>query len=289
MNMPATFQSHPYAWGAGAAVIALYLVFHKGTSSSSASTTQTAVASTALDPTAAALSSQQMQTNAQLTEAQISAQTQTAGLTALQEIVQANDSTQVQVAGINANVANAQTAASIFGTATNALTVNNELAGNSSSTGYSTSGVANGTALVPGGPGWQSWMDPFAHSGISVPITSNTPTATNATNNQISELFNNVIRAGQGTAPLQTVTMQDSGTTVTGSAIIDPVFAVWDGSSATPAITDVTLNGASQYGYTGSVYTPGSAAAVNITPNATPNTATNLPTVNIPPMAGFQF
>ena len=132
-------------------------------------------------------------------------------------------------------------------------------------------------------------MDPFAHSGISVPITSNTPTATNATNNQISELFNNVIRAGQGTAPMQTVTMQDSGTTVTGSAIIDPLFAVWDGSSATPAITDVTLNGASQYGYTGSVYTPGSAAAVNITPNATPNTATNLPTVNIPRMTGFQF
>jgi hypothetical protein len=91
---------------------------------------------------------------------------------------------------------------------------------------------------------------------------------------------------------MQTVTMQpaqSTGLTQTGTAYIDPVFAVWNGSSAVPTITDVTLNPDSQYGYTGSVYNPATGGpAVNITPNAVPTaTVAQLPHFSIPRMSGF--
>ena len=228
-----------------------------------------------------------MQDNAALAAKQIDAQASTAQLNALAAVTQSNNAAGVQVAQITANTNAAAIAASIFGTAVSGLTANSNTGGaDLSAFNNGTFGVANGTALVPGGPGWQSWMDPFAHSGNSVPIygaTGNSGQATNVTNNQIEELFNNVIRVAQGTSPLQTVTMQPSGPTVaqTGSATIDPVFAVWDGHGATPTITDVTLNPNSQYGYTGSVFNPATMdVAKNITPNAVAAPVVPIPVPN---------
>ena len=284
MQTPATFHQHPYIWGGAAAVVGVYVVLKmvKG-GASSASGGGTAVVSSAIDPTQAALTAQQMQDNVALTTASLQAQTQQAGLTALSTITASNNAASVQIAGMNDNAVNAQTAASIYATAVNGLTAN-------STAGTVSSAVPSGGVIGYG----NEWLNAdqataagfVAHSGQNVPVyTQNVSQgpATNSTQNQIEELFNNVIRAGQGTAPMQTVTMQPSDTTSysqTGTAHIDPVFAVWDGSSAVPTITDVTLNSDSQYGYTGSVYTPGSAAAVNITPNAVPSATTaSLPSI----------
>ena len=300
MEMPATFSQHPYAWGGGAlALVVLYMYARSGSSASTASS-GTAVVSSTLDPTAAALTAQQMQDNVALTTASLQAQTQQSAITAATTINQQNTSAAVQAASINANVVNAQTAASIFGTATNGLLENNAMSSNAADTSGVTTADLNAGANYNGqglygaieqwDPGWQSWMNNDIGGQVPVYGQTNSGPATNTTANQMEEMFNNVIRAGQGTAPLQTVTMQpSSGTGIVGSATIDPVFAVWDGSSSVPTITDVTLNPQSQYGYTGSVFNPAtSSSAVNITPNAVPTATTaQLPKFTLPAFGGL--
>lgn len=284
METPATFKQHPYVWGGGtAALVLLYLYSRRSTASPSNS--GTAVVSSTIDPTQAALTAQQMQDNVAMATANLQAQTTVASLNAAQTINGQNVAGAVHIAGVNANVTNAQTAASIFGQAVSGLTENNAMAigQQSAVSGDYTTGIAPGTAIVPGGPGWQSWMAPFAHSTDPVPIVTGggQSTLTNVTNNQIEELFNNVINAGQGNAPLQTVTMQPSGggQQITGYGTIDPVFATWSGSGqANPNITDVTVG-------------PQGTTATNLTvsqPGQTASTPVPAATVaNLPQYGGF--
>jgi len=125
-------------------------------------------------------------------------------------------------------------------------------------------------------------FDPKSH--VYVPVmtaTGNTGPATDTTNNQIEELFNNVIKAGQGIGPLQTVTMQNSGPayTQTGQAFVDPVFAVWNGGSATPDITDVTLTPTGANATNLNVGAPGVTISTQAPPAATVAT---LPKIALP-------
>lgn len=262
-------KAHPL-WLAGGVVLVLVYFATRGRNTTAA-TPVTAQVSTGIDPTAAALQQTQMNNTAAMGVAQLQAQQNEAALNAAVAMKVSDNNALVQTTSIAANVANAKTLASIFGTAVGGLTINSDGGAQAADyNGWTTSGVAPGTALVPGGPGWQSWMDPFAHSGNSVPIVSGTPSTglpTNVTNNQIEELFNNVARAGLGTAPMQTVTMQPpsgTGQSITGTATIDPVFAVWDGHGGAPVITDITLDPSSVYGYTGSVYNPATDNAAHL-------------------------
>jgi hypothetical protein len=254
----APIKAHPYVVGGGVAALVLLMYMRKTPSAQPAaaapSTTQTAAA----DPNLVALQAAQLSANTQTSIASIQAQTSATAIQAAQQtaIVTSNNAT-IQ------NTTNDATAA--FSTLSAGLSQNysTQLAANSGGNyGNTTSGIADGTLITPGGAGWQPWMQNYIHSGDPVAIMGQdnySPAASsvmNTANTQLEQAFNNIIRAGQGASPLETQIITSGNTggpQQIGTAAIDPVLVNYDATGVS-TINDITPTAGSTYGYTGSVY-----------------------------------
>lgn len=279
----APIKAHPglVIGGALGVVGVVWLVTHASSASaaSAAPAASTASAASTSDPYMDSLIATQNTNATNLAIAQIQAQTTST-------VNQQNNATAASAAVINAQVENAQVGASMFSTAAQALSTNYDTqlsyasgTGGASDTYTGASSLPYG--IIGGTPGgvWEGSGGinnaVGTKGGAMVPTYAyetsttgaNDPAAVNeinTANTQLEEMFNNVLRAGQGIAPVQNnlvTTGSQSSTTgsyvQTGTEKYDPVFVGISNTGALPTITDITPGASNSYGYTGSEFDPG--------------------------------
>ena len=263
MDVLSSVTAHPYIVAGGVASVLVIMYVRRSGSTSRGGATVIA-SGTVTDPNADALRAAQIAASAQVSLASIAAQSKA-------QTTMSNNAVSLAAISAEQGVQTAGIGATMFATAANSLSQNYamQIAAQGAMTGvsgrYVTNAQANGY-VEQNNANWQPWM--AGAIGQSVPIVSNTGSTAgdigviNTANTQLEQLFNNVLRAGAGAAPLETqiLTTPGQGATVTGSAKIDPVFINMT-NAGIQSITDVTPGTGGTFGFTGS-YNPVGAASV---------------------------
>ena len=266
MEIVKNITSHPYILLGGVASVLVIMYVRRSGSASSGGTTVIA-SGTATDPNADALQAAQIAASARVSLASIAAQT-----------TQSNNSVSLAAISAEQNVQTAGIGASMFATASAGLGQNYamQLAAQNSMTGVTGHSVTSAQLNPKAGAGqyveqwnsnWQPWM--AGAIGQQVPIVSGTGSTAgdvaviNTANTQLEQLFNNVLRAGAGAAPLETqiLTTPGQGATITGTATIDPVLVNMT-NAGVQSITDITPGTGGTYGFSGSYNPVGATAQV---------------------------
>ena len=256
-------KDHPYIVLGGVAGVLLLLALRRGGGSASTNSGGSGIYSVAADPNVLALQAQQINASRDVAVASIAAQSQG-------EAIKAQRDVQMLAVSDAANIATAKIGASMFDTAAAGLTTNYMLQQNflNSQTGMASPSPGgpfvwgNGNMTLNPDQSRALGLDPRSHinipvfSGVGTPGTPGDVGVINTANTQLEQLFNNVLRAGQGAAPLETQILTTpptpgTGPTQTGTALVDPVFLDWT-SNGLRSITDVTPGVANNFGFSGS-------------------------------------
>jgi hypothetical protein len=284
-------KAHPYVVVGGVVGVLVVIQMRSAAAKKAAAAapaTGSGVYAMTTDPNQVALQAQQATNAANISMASITANLQqTLGLASIGAQTQiAADQTQVSLAQNQSaqQISLASIAAAIFGTATQGVTANyvSQLVANGASNiAYSNTADATTSGNSGGSNGgnssWNGGSTSIKNSG-TYGTTTNNPAGSaviNTANSQIEQMFNNVIRAGQGISPLETTIMTDGGGSVAapapatpaaggngsswqahGGSSVDPIFANWTTGNPLPSVTDISAAAGSAFGWVGSFINP---------------------------------